>query len=147
MNVQYRLMVDIPIPRNILCGKSLLLFNNVQFPCYFLLYFNRSTFAEYLEFSNTYPAKRITFSISSYLCEEPANRLKDICKKFKHAHYSGARKSCKTLIKKLTDKSQPTSDTKRKRKRTNIKACKINKQMHEKYIDQLALPQANAKRM
>ena len=39
-------------------------------------------------------------------------------------------------------KSQPNPDTKRKRKRTKINACEINKQMHEKHIDQLSPPQA-----
>ena len=51
------------------------------------------------------------------------------------------------ILKKLIEKSreshnhmpQPNSDSKRKRKRTQINACKINKQMHEKYIDQLSL--------
>ena len=31
-------------------------------------------------------------------------------------------------------KLQPTPDTKRKRKKTKIYACKMNKQMHEKHI-------------
>ena len=56
---------------------------------------------------------------------------------------------CK-LVKKLIEKSrechslnpQPTPDTKRKRKRTEISACKINNQMHEKHIDQLCHPQS-----
>ena len=39
-------------------------------------------------------------------------------------------------------KPQPIPDIKRKRKRTEINACKINKQTHEKHIDQLSLPQA-----
>ena len=33
-----------------------------------------------------------------------------------------------------------TPDTKRKRKKTKIKAWNMNKQMHEKYINHLALP-------
>ena len=33
-------------------------------------------------------------------------------------------------------------DTKRKSKRTKLNACKVNKQMHEKHIDQLPLPKA-----
>ena len=58
----------------------------------------------------------------------------------------GYPKFVSTKTKKLIEKStechsqpQPTPDTKRKRKRTKINACKINKQMHEKYIDQLSL--------
>ena len=50
--------------------------------------------------------------------------------------------------KKLIEKSrewhnhtpQPNSDAKRKRKRTESKLCRINKQMHEKHIDQLSSP-------
>ena len=33
-------------------------------------------------------------------------------------------------------------DSKRKGKKTKLDMCKINKQMHEKHIDQLSLPQA-----
>ena len=39
-------------------------------------------------------------------------------------------------------KPQSTPATKRKRRRTKINACKINKQILEKYIDQLSIPQA-----
>ena len=35
--------------------------------------------------------------------------------------------------------AQPTPDAKRKRKGAEINACKINKLMHEKHIDQLSL--------
>ena len=38
-------------------------------------------------------------------------------------------------------KPQPTPDTQRKRTRTKINACKINKQLNEKPIDKLALLQ------
>ena len=39
-------------------------------------------------------------------------------------------------------KLQPIPDTKRKRKRTEMDACKISKQMPKKYTDQLSLPKA-----
>ena len=52
----------------------------------------------------------------------------------------------KKLIEKSNEchsyKPQPIPDAKRKRKTTEIDACKINKQMHEMHIDQLSLPQA-----
>ena len=50
----------------------------------------------------------------------------------------------KQLIEKPREchnhKPQSIPDTKRKRKMTEIDACKINKQMHAKHIDQLFLP-------
>ena len=57
--------------------------------------------------------------------------------------------------KKLMEKSrvchnhkpQPTPDTSRKSKRTKINACKINKQMHKKHIDQLSLHKEAAERL
>ena len=53
---------------------------------------------------------------------------------------------CNIFMKKVNTKvqgvpqPQPTPDTKRKRKGTEINAGKINKQLHEKHIDQLSLP-------
>ena len=48
----------------------------------------------------------------------------------------------KNLIEKAREchnhKPQPTSDTKRKRKKIEIKACKINKQIHKNHIGQLS---------
>ena len=50
----------------------------------------------------------------------------------------------KNLIKRECHnlKPQPNSATKRKGKRTNMNAGKINKHMYEKHINQLSLPQA-----
>ena len=41
----------------------------------------------------------------------------------------------------IDQKPQSIFDTKRKRKRTKINTCKINKQLHEKHIDHLPLLQ------
>ena len=45
-------------------------------------------------------------------------------------------------VKKVNRKVQRTPETKRKSKGTEINARKINKQMHEKHMDQLSLLQA-----
>ena len=62
---------------------------------------------------------------------------------FSLPRYPYTRNKAKKVIEKSREcyrhNPQPTPDTKRKRKRIQTSACKINNQMHENYIDQLSL--------
>ena len=59
-----------------------------------------------------------------------------------HWHFCEPKRYTEKSRKSHKQKSQPTPDTRRKRKVTQINVCIANKQMHDKHKDQLPLPQA-----